>query len=146
MQLNKLAASLAVVGMTVPVLAFATNGMLMDGYGPIAAGMGGAAMAYDNGTAALANNPATLGLMAPGSRIDVMAGFCRSGRVGPRHVWQVQRGCVLHAGFRLREKAGQSGLRCRPLWPGRHGHRVRQWRHGAGGRGPADFPARLLRE
>lgn len=78
MQLNKLAASLAVVGMTMPVLAFATNGMLMDGYGPIAAGMGGAAMAYDNGTAALANNPATLGLMAPGSRIDVMAGF-----VGP---------------------------------------------------------------
>jgi long-chain fatty acid transport protein len=40
--------------------------------------MGGAAMAYDNGTAALANNPATLGLMADGSRIDVMVGF-----VGP---------------------------------------------------------------
>jgi long-chain fatty acid transport protein len=78
MQLNKLTASLAVIGMTVPALAFATNGMLMDGYGPIAAGMGGAAMAYDNGTAALANNPATLGLMAPGSRIDVMVGF-----VGP---------------------------------------------------------------
>ena len=78
MQLKKLTAGLAVIGMTVPVLAFATNGMLMDGYGPIAAGMGGAAMAYDNGTAALANNPATLGLMAPGSRIDVMVGF-----VGP---------------------------------------------------------------
>ena len=78
MQLKKLTAGLAVVGMTVPVLAFATNGMLMDGYGPIAAGMGGAAMAYDNGTAALANNPATLGLMASGSRIDVMVGF-----VGP---------------------------------------------------------------
>ena len=78
MQLKKLTAGLVVAGMTVPVLAFATNGMLMDGYGPIAAGMGGAAMAYDNGTAALANNPATLGLMAPGSRIDVMVGF-----VGP---------------------------------------------------------------
>ncbi len=78
MQQKKLTAGLAVIGMTVPVLAFATNGMLMDGYGPIAAGMGGAAMAYDNGTAALANNPATLGLMAPGSRIDVMVGF-----VGP---------------------------------------------------------------
>lgn len=35
-------------------------------------------MAYDNGSAALANNPATLGLMAEGSRVDVMLGF-----VGP---------------------------------------------------------------
>src|SRR5512147_1740297 len=78
MQLNKLAATLAAVGLAAPSLAMATNGMLMEGYGPIAAGMGGAAMAYDNGTAALANNPATLGLMADGSRIDVMLGF-----VGP---------------------------------------------------------------
>ena len=78
MQLKKLAASVAAVGMTVPGLAHATNGMLMEGYGPIAAGMGGAAMAYDNGTAAMANNPATLALMADGSRIDVMVGF-----VGP---------------------------------------------------------------
>lgn len=76
MQLKKLVAVLA--GMTAPGLAFATNGMLMEGYGPIAQGMGGAAMAYDNGTAAMANNPATLGLMAQGSRIDVMVGF-----VGP---------------------------------------------------------------
>ncbi|MBW8369695.1 MAG: outer membrane protein transport protein [Thiobacillus sp.] len=78
MQLKKLAATLAAVGMTVPGLALATNGMLMEGYGPIAAGMGGAAMAYDNGTAAMANNPATLGLMADGSRIDLMLGH-----VGP---------------------------------------------------------------
>lgn len=78
MQLKKFAALLAAVGMTTPGLATATNGMLMEGYGPIAAGMGGAAMAYDNGTAAMANNPATLGLMADGSRIDVMLGF-----VGP---------------------------------------------------------------
>lgn len=78
MQLNKLAATLAAVGLAVPSLAMATNGMVMEGYGPIAAGMGGAAMAYDNGTAALANNPATLGLMANGSRLDVMLGF-----VGP---------------------------------------------------------------
>ena len=78
MQLNKLAATLAAVGMAVPGLAMATNGMIMEGYGPIATGMGGAAMAYDNGTAAMANNPATLGLMAEGSRIDVMLGF-----VGP---------------------------------------------------------------
>ncbi|MDP2111636.1 MAG: outer membrane protein transport protein [Thiobacillus sp.] len=78
MQLNKLAATLAAVGLAAPSLAMATNGMVMEGYGPIAAGMGGAAMAYDNGTAALANNPATLGLMADGSRLDVMLGF-----VGP---------------------------------------------------------------
>jgi long-chain fatty acid transport protein len=43
------------MGMAVPGLAMATNGMLMEGYGPIAAGMGGASMAYDNGTAAMAN-------------------------------------------------------------------------------------------
>jgi len=78
MQLNKLAATLAAVGLAVPSLAMATNGMIMEGYGPIAAGMGGASMAYDNGTAAMANNPATLGLMADGSRIDAMLGF-----VGP---------------------------------------------------------------
>src|SRR5512139_3607863 len=78
MQLNKLAATLAAVGLAVPGAANATNGMIMEGYGPIAAGMGGASMAYDNGTAAMANNPATLGLMANGSRVDVMLRF-----VGP---------------------------------------------------------------
>lgn len=78
MQLNKLAAMLAAAGLAVPSLALATNGMIMEGYGPIAAGMGGASMAYDNGTAAMANNPATLGLMGDGSRIDVMVGH-----VGP---------------------------------------------------------------
>ena len=78
MQLNKLAAMLAATGLAVPGLAMATNGMLMEGYGPIAAGMGGASMAYDNGTAAMANNPATLALMPEGSRVDVMLGF-----VGP---------------------------------------------------------------
>ena len=78
MRMNRLAATLAAVGLAAPSLATATNGMIMEGYGPIAAGMGGAAMAYDNGTAAMANNPATLGLMANGSRIDGMLGF-----VGP---------------------------------------------------------------
>lgn len=37
----------------------ARNGMNMEGYGPIACGMGGACMAFDNGTAAVMNNPAT---------------------------------------------------------------------------------------
>ncbi len=54
---------------------YATNGMNMEGYGPIATGMGGASMAYDNGAAAMMNNPATLGLMAPGDRLDVALGF-----------------------------------------------------------------------
>lgn len=57
-----------------PLSAFATNGMNMEGYGPIATGMGGASMAYDNGTAAMANNVATLGLGADGNLIEVAIG------------------------------------------------------------------------
>ena len=55
--------------------AHATNGMNMEGYGPIATGMGGASMAYDNGNAAMMNNPATLGLMDEQSRLDLFVGF-----------------------------------------------------------------------
>lgn len=55
--------------------AFATNGMNMEGYGAIATGMGGASQAYDNGTAAMMNNPATLGLMPEGHRADLAYGF-----------------------------------------------------------------------
>src|SRR3990172_11900597 len=54
---------------------FATNGMNLEGYGPIAAAMGGASMAYDNGTAALMNNPATLALMPEGDRLDLALGY-----------------------------------------------------------------------
>lgn len=57
-----------------PLSAYATNGMNMEGYGPIATSMGGASMAYDNGTAAMANNVATLGLAEDGNRIDVVLG------------------------------------------------------------------------
>ncbi len=53
----------------------ATNGMNLEGYGPVATGMGGASMAYDNGTAAMMNNPATLGLMPEGDRFDAALGF-----------------------------------------------------------------------
>jgi len=56
-------------------VAFATNGMNMEGYGAIATGMGGAAAAYDNGTAAMMNNPATLALMEEGRRADLAFGF-----------------------------------------------------------------------
>ena len=59
----------------VPTSVYATNGMNLEGYGPIATGMGGASMAYDNGTAAVMNNPATLGLMPEGSRLDLALGL-----------------------------------------------------------------------
>ena len=56
--------------------AHATNGMLMEGYGPISTGMGGASQAIDHGNAAMAQNPATLGMMADGtSRLDVAFGI-----------------------------------------------------------------------
>jgi long-chain fatty acid transport protein len=55
--------------------AWATNGMNLEGYGPVATGMGGASMAYDNGTAALMNNPATLTLLPGGSRLDLALGM-----------------------------------------------------------------------
>ncbi len=64
---------IAAVLVTMP--AYATNGMNLEGYGPIATGMGGASMAYDNGTAAMMNNPATLGLMPEGNRLDVALGY-----------------------------------------------------------------------
>src|SRR3990167_10720769 len=62
-----------------PLSVLATNGMNMEGYGPISTGMGGAAQAFDHGTAAMAQNPATLALMAPGSRFDGAIGL-----LGPR--------------------------------------------------------------
>ena len=73
--LNKksLATAVAVV-LAAPLSAYATNGMNLAGYGPIATGMGGASMAYDNGTAAMMNNPATMGLADDGMRLDVALG------------------------------------------------------------------------
>jgi long-chain fatty acid transport protein len=65
-------------GILLPALAQATNGMNMEGYGPIATGLGGASMAVENGTAALMGNPATLGMMEEGGRLDLAFG-----RLGP---------------------------------------------------------------
>jgi len=73
MTLMKIAALLALAGIASP--AFATNGMNLEGYGPVATAMGGASMAYDNGAGAMMNNPATLGLMGQGSAIGVALGF-----------------------------------------------------------------------
>lgn len=56
--------------------AHATNGMLMEGYGPISTGMGGASQAIDHGNAGMAQNPATLGMMEDGTaRLDVALGI-----------------------------------------------------------------------
>lgn len=61
------------IGFAAP--ACATNGMNMEGYGAVATALGGASQAYDNGTAAMMNNPATLALMEPGRRADLAYGF-----------------------------------------------------------------------
>ncbi len=75
MKLTKIAVSLIAANVMALPAAYATNGMLMEGYGPISTGMGGASMAFDNGTAGMANNPATLGLMASGTnRLDLSIG------------------------------------------------------------------------
>ena len=55
--------------------AWATNGMLMEGYGPISTAMGGASQAYNHGTAALAQNPATLALDGAEDRLDIAIGL-----------------------------------------------------------------------
>ncbi len=75
---NHLLAGSISLALLVPSLSYATNGMNLEGYGPIATGMGGASMAYDNGVAAVMNNPATLGMMNDGeSRLDLALGNLR---------------------------------------------------------------------
>jgi len=57
----------------------ATNGMNFEGYGPVSESMGGVSIAFENGTAAVMNNPSTLGLMKENSfRLDLALG-----RLGP---------------------------------------------------------------
>jgi long-chain fatty acid transport protein len=73
MTLKKIAALLAIAGIASPALA--TNGMNLEGYGPIATGMGGASMAFDNGAGAMMNNPATLGMMGQGRALGIALGF-----------------------------------------------------------------------
>lgn len=74
MKFSKSAAAVLVLGALSTQQAYATNGMNLSGYGPEAHAMGGASMAYDNGTAAVMNNPATLGLMEEGHRFDAALG------------------------------------------------------------------------
>ena len=63
----------------IPSAALATNGMNLEGYGPISAGMGGTAYGFQVGTAAMMNNPATLGFFADGYHLDLALGY-----LGPR--------------------------------------------------------------
>lgn len=72
-RLFKLSPMAALCAAALPALA--TDGMLMEGYGPIATGMGGAAQAVDNGTGAMAMNPATLALMPTRARHDAAFGI-----------------------------------------------------------------------
>lgn len=71
-RLVQIAGALIIV---LPLQANATNGMNLEGYGPEATAFGGAAMAYDNGTGAVMNNPATLGFMTSNHRLDVALGM-----------------------------------------------------------------------
>ncbi len=64
-----------ILGVVAPATLHATNGMNMEGYGPVATAMGGASFAYDNGTAGLINHPATLGLMTENARLDLALGI-----------------------------------------------------------------------
>ena len=63
----------------IPATVTATNGMNLEGYGPISAGMGGTSFGFHNGTAAMMNNPATLGFFADGYHLDLAVGY-----LGPR--------------------------------------------------------------
>jgi len=73
MKMKKVALASIVAALSAPALA--TNGMNMEGYGPIATSMGGTSFAYDGGTGGMINNPATLGLMKSGTaRLDIALG------------------------------------------------------------------------
>jgi hypothetical protein len=73
-QFNKKSIALAATILTAGTSAWATNGMVLEGYGPVALAMGGAATAIENGTAAMMNNPATLQMGPDGTRFDLAVG------------------------------------------------------------------------
>lgn len=77
LKIHRLTSLAVLLGAALPALA--TNGMNMEGYGPISTGLGGASQAIDHGTAAMAQNPATLGLMSGSALFDLAVG-----RLGPK--------------------------------------------------------------
>jgi len=55
--------------------AYATNGMNMEGYGPISTAMGGTAQAFNNGLGGMMNNPATMGMGSKeGNKFQIAVG------------------------------------------------------------------------
>ena len=77
MKKTKLALAIASVALA-SSQAHATNGMNMDGYGPIATAMGGTASAYDNGLAGMMSNPATIMMdSGDGSTFQIALGNLR---------------------------------------------------------------------
>jgi len=75
MKIKKIVTTLFAAGVLASPLAYATNGMNLAGYGPVSESMGGVSMAFDVGTAAVMNNPATLGLMSGSGRVDGALGI-----------------------------------------------------------------------
>lgn len=72
----KLIKKIAFAPFLIPAFCYATNGMNLEGYGPVATAMGGASYSYENGSAAMMNNVATLGLINNGeSRLNLALGF-----------------------------------------------------------------------
>lgn len=71
MRLKKILGVMAVAGLTVPGLAWATNGYFSHGYGMKAKGMGGASTAMTGDTFGGANNPASM--VWAGDRLDIGA-------------------------------------------------------------------------
>ncbi|MFP4244181.1 MAG: OmpP1/FadL family transporter [Ectothiorhodospira sp.] len=70
MNLGRALGALCVPGVLMtPLAAQATNAMNMDAFGAIAGGMGGASLAHETGNSAVMNNPATLGMRAPGQEV-----------------------------------------------------------------------------
>ena len=69
MKLKRILCVMVVVGLTVPGMAWATNGYFSHGYGMKAKGMGGVGIALPQDALAAANNPA--GMVMVGDRLDV---------------------------------------------------------------------------
>lgn len=67
--MNKPALALSALLSGASFTVHATNGMNLEGYGPLGMSLGGASMAYDSGLAAMMNNPATLGLTTQGTQL-----------------------------------------------------------------------------
>lgn len=65
---------LALAAALLPGGAAATNGMNLQGYGPVSAAMGGSGLAFENGTAAMMINPATMAFLPTGLRFDLALG------------------------------------------------------------------------